>query len=121
MDSVRMVDQRGQGGNEDVIHVDDNTGPLCEKAKLNVFEDLIHHGLKGTWRISQTKEHDSWFKETIFGLKCRFFFITSLDSNIVISPSYVELGEDICVLHLTDEIGDERQGVAVSNGEFIQP
>ncbi len=61
-----------------------------------------------------------WFEKTIFGLEGSFFLIPCLDPNVVISPSYVKLGEDMCVLYLTDEIGNERQGVSISNGEFVQ-
>ena len=119
MDGVRMSNQSCRGGNEDVIHVNDDTGTFCEKAELDVFEYLIHHGLKGTGRVCQSKEHDPWFKEIIFGLKCRFLFISCFDLNVVISPSYVKFGEDICILYLTDEIGDERKGVLVPDGVFV--
>src|SRR6267378_101528 len=64
--------------------------------------------------------HDPWFKKTVFGLECCFLFIPRLDPNIVIPPSYVKLGEDICVLHLTDEIGNKRQGVSIPNSELVQ-
>src|SRR6266404_3193388 len=120
MDSVRMVIQSCRGGDEDVIHIDDNTSTHREKAELNVPEDLVHHCLKGTWGICKTKEHDPWFEKTIFSLKGGFFFVSCFNSNIVISPSYIKLGEDVCVLHLADKIGDERQGVSISNGKFVQ-
>jgi len=54
------------------------------------------------------------------GLERRFFFVACLDSDIVIPPSYIKLSEEMCILHLTDEIGDKRQGVSISNSEFVQ-
>src|SRR5712664_3452963 len=111
MDGVRMVKKSRGGGNEDVVHIDNNAGSLRQEAELNVFEDLIHHCLECTWGISQSEEHDPWFEKTIFGLESCFLFIPRLDPNIVVTPSYVKLGEDMRILHLTDEIGNKRQGV----------
>src|SRR6267378_76897 len=121
MDGVRVIQQTCGSGDEDVVHVDDNPRSLLKEVELDILENLVHHRLECTWRICQSKEHNPWFEETIFGLECRFLFIPCLDPNVVIAPSYVKLGEDIHILHLTDEIGNERQGVSVSNGELIQP
>src|SRR6266404_5607559 len=104
MDGVQMSTRSGQGGNEDVVHIDDDTSALLGKAELDVLEDLVHHGLECTWRICQPKEHHSWFEKTIFGLEYGFLFIPRLDPNVVIAPSYVKFGEDIRILYLTDEI-----------------
>src|SRR5882762_11492616 len=116
MDGVRVIQQTCGSGNEDVIHVDDNPSSLLKEAELDILEDLVHHRLECTWRICQPKEHDPWFEKTIFGLESCFLFIPFLDPNIVIAPSYVKLGEDVCVLHLTDEIGSKRQGVSIPDG-----
>src|SRR6266404_7671484 len=121
MDGVRVVRRRGRRGDQDIIHIDNDASSLRGEAELDILEDLIHHGLECTWGICQPKEHDPWFEETIFGLESCFLFIPRLDPNIVISPLYIKLGEDIRILHLTDEIGNERQGVSISNGELIQP
>src|SRR6266404_5313514 len=119
MDGVRVVRRRGRRGDQDIIHIDNDASSLREEAELDVLEDLIHHGLECTRGICQPEEHDTWFKKTVFGLKCCFLFIPCLDPNVVVSPSYVELGEDVRVLHLTDEIGNERQGVSISDGELV--
>src|SRR6266404_5620389 len=120
MDGVRMIQQIRRSSDEDVVHVDDDASALLQEAELEIFEDLIHHGLECTWRICQPKEHNPRFEKTIFGLECCLFLIPCLDPNVIIPPSYVKLGEDVCVLHLTDEIGNERQGVSISNSEFVQ-
>jgi len=87
---------------------------------LDILEYLIHHSLKGAGRVSQSKEHDLWFEETIFGLKCHFLLISCFDPDVVISSSYVEFGEDMCILHLTDKVRDERKGILVPDGVLIQ-
>src|SRR6266404_2338006 len=121
MDGVRMVTKGRRGGNENVIHIDNDAGSLRQEAKLDVLEDLIHHCLECTWGISQSKEHNPWFKKAVFGFEGCLFFVPRFDPNIVITPSHVKLGKDICILYLTDEIGNERQGVPISNSEFVQP
>src|SRR6266404_8429706 len=120
MDGVRMVTKGRRGGNENVIHIDNNAGSLRQEAKLDVLEDLIHHCLECTWGISQSKEHNLWFKKAVFGFEGCLFFVPRFDPNIVITPSHVKLGEDIRILYLTDEIGDKRQGVSISDGKFVQ-
>ncbi len=96
------------------------TCSFCEEVELKVLEYLIHHGLEGTWQVCQTKEHDPWFKETIFGFECCFLFISCLDLDIIVSPSYIKFGKDMCILYLTDKIRDEWQGIAILDGVFIQ-
>src|SRR6266404_1268593 len=119
MDGVRVFHQGRRSGNEDVVHVDNNTSSLRQEAELNILEDLVHHCLECTWGIRQPKEHNPWFEKTIFGLESCFLFIPHLDPNVVVTPSYVKFGEDICILYLTDEIGNKRQGVSISDGEFV--
>src|SRR6266404_5513275 len=121
MDGGCVIQQCGQCSDQDIVHIDNDAGSLRQEAELDILEDLVHHGLESTWRICQPKEHNPRFKETVFGLECCFFLIPCLDPNVIISPLYVKLGEDICILHLTDEIGNKRQGVTISNGELIQP
>src|SRR6266404_8738840 len=115
-----MIKQSCRGGNEDVVHINDDTGPLCEKAELDLLEYLVHHGLKGTRGVGQTEEHNPWFKKAIFGFKRRFLFVPCFDPDVIVTPSHVKLGEDICILYLTDKVLDEWKGVSVPDRVFVQ-
>ena len=56
-------------------------------------ERLIHIALECGRRVSLSKEHNERFKNSSRRDKRRFPFISSLDSDISKSPSYIELGE----------------------------
>ena len=42
-----------------------------------------------------------------------------LDSHIVVPPMNVEFGEDFGISQFVDEIGDERKGISITDGMFI--
>jgi len=43
--------------------------------------------------IHKTKEHNCGFEEPFWGEKRRFPFVSGFYAYVVISPSYIELGE----------------------------
>ena len=43
-----------------------------------------------------------------------------LDVDIVVSPSDVELGEVFCILEFINKVGDEGEGVGISDDMLIQ-
>jgi len=69
---------------------------------------MVHHHLKGAGRVSKAEEHDQWLEETVFHFERSFFLISSLNPNIVVTPLHIKLCEDVHVLHLTDQVGNER-------------
>ncbi len=52
-----MEGEKGIMKDEDIIQVNDNMALVKE-----VFEDVIHEGLKGGWGIAKAKGHDKGFK-----------------------------------------------------------
>ena len=46
--------------------------------------------------------------------------VAFLDADIVVSPSNVKLSKDLGVLEFVDEVGDQGEGVCVSDGMFIE-
>ena len=46
--------------------------------------------------------------------------MTILDSDIVVSPMNVKLGEVVSVFQLVHEVGDEGEGVSVTSGVFVE-
>ena len=75
--------------------------------------------MEGGGGVSETEEHHCRFKESFVGNEGSFPLMPVFDSDIVVSPSNVKLGEDFCSLEFIDEIGDERERVRVTDGVFI--
>src|SRR5882757_10055762 len=87
---------------EDVIQVDtDHT--LGDE----ILENVIHHGLEGGWAVSETEEHHQRFEESSVGAECSLPFITFLDTDIVVPPSDIKLGEVSCASETIDKVGNE--------------
>ena len=72
----------------DVIDVDGDLSGVDE-----VSEDVVHYRLEGCGQVCQSKEHDCWFEQSSIHLECRFPFVSLFDSDVVVSPSYIELRE----------------------------
>ena len=50
----------------------------------------------------------------------RFPLVAILDMDVVISPMNIEFGEVVSVFQLVHEVRDERKGVGVTDGVFIE-
>jgi len=61
---------------------------------------VIHGSLEGGGGVSQSKEHYPWFKQPFWGFERGLPFIAFLDLDIIVSPSYVEFGEEGSSLEL---------------------
>ena len=62
------------------------------------MEGVIHVGLKGGQRVTESEEHDGGFVESKRGGEGGFPLVFRSDEDVIISPSYVEFGEDFAVL-----------------------
>ena len=49
-----------------------------------------------------------------------FPLVSVLDADIVIAPSNIELGKQSGSPQFVDEVGDQGEGVGVSDGVFVQ-
>ena len=101
---------------EDVIQVDDDV-PLVDE----VPEDVIHHPLKGRWGVAESKEHDRGLVQTSIGPEGSLPLVAFLDANVVVPPSYVQLGEVLRIVQLVHQLLDEGQRVPVLDGVLIEP
>ena len=54
----------------------------------------VHECLKGGWRIAQPKGHDCGFEEPTRGLESGLPFIAFSYMNVIVSPSYIQLGKE---------------------------
>ena len=95
------------GEDEDVVKVDDH---------LSFGKDGVHHHLKGGRAIAQAKQHHQGFKESSVSPEHSLVLISGLNTDIVIAPADIKLGE---VAHAA-ELGDKRQRVFVLHHHCIQ-
>ena len=103
------------GVDSHVIHVDFK--PLLQK---HICKDVIHEGLKGGGSVTESKEHDSGFKESHGGDESSFPLIFHSDANVVISPTNVEFGEQGGFFHVVDEFGDQGERIGISDSVRVQ-
>src|SRR6266403_3644653 len=82
---------------KDVIHIDNDVA-----FSQVIAEEVVHHCLKCCRRVSETKEHNLWFKKSSIRFKCSFPLVAFLDSYIIVSPSYVKLSKELLLRKLCD-------------------
>ena len=105
----------GVGGvDKEIIHIDDKPS-----FGNHVVEEVVHEALEGSGRVGESEEHHGGFEKSFMGDEGCFPLVTVLDSYIVLPPLNVEFGEDLGVSQLVYKIRDEREGVGVVNGVFI--
>src|ERR1700677_870650 len=87
--------RKGRGRSDsNIVHIDPNdSSPDCVLCD-DIFVNLIHHCLEGCWRVTEAKEHDCGLKESIACFEGRLMFVSLLDSDVIISPTHIEFGED---------------------------
>ena len=73
---------------QDIVQVN------CHVAFINeVFEDVIHHGLEGSWAVHEAEEHNQRFEKSTVGAESGLPFISVFNPHIIEPPPYVQLGE----------------------------
>ena len=80
-----------------IIHVD-----LEPSLGDHVGEDVVHECLKGRGGVAEAKEHYGGFVESKRGDEGCFPLVLLPDTNIVIAPSDIKLGEQRRVFHVID-------------------
>ena len=83
-------------------------------------ENVVHHELKGCRGVAKAKEHNEWFKKSVFRFKCSFPFIPFVDLDIVIAQSYIHFGEVFCILDFVHDVGYKWQRVGVLDSPFVE-
>ena len=102
------------GGDEEVIHVDD-------EPSLNdhILEWVVHEPLEGSGGVTEAEEHDCWFKQFFVGDEDRFPLVSILNMNVVVPPSDVKFGKDLGIFNLVDEVLDEGERICVLDGMTV--
>ena len=105
----------GVGGvDEKVVHVDNEPS-----FGNQIAEGVVHETLEGGRGVGEAKEHYGGFEEAFVSDEGGFPLVSVLDSYIVISPPNIEFGEDLSISEFIYEVGDERKGVGVVDGVFV--
>ena len=97
---IEVVGQVGTNGQ--VVHVNDKPAFPDVVSKVKV-----HKCLKRRWRAAKSKEHHRWFEQSKRGDERHLPFVTLLDSNVIIPPLHVKLGEEGELAEIVDEVGDK--------------
>jgi hypothetical protein len=84
------------------------------------FQDILNQGLESGWGIGESKGHDLELVMAIVGMECSLLDVILVDSNLVVSPSKVNLGEDGCSLKSVNQIINEGDGESVLLGDFVE-
>src|SRR6266404_5320139 len=100
---------------EDIIKVNNNMALIKE-----VFKNVIHEGLEGGWGIAEAKGHDEWFKYAQRCFKSSFPLVFMTDTNVVVSPTDVELGEVAGVMQLVNEVRDEGERSCILDSDIVK-
>ena len=109
-----LVEGGVRGVDEKIIHVDNEPS-----FSNHVVEGVVHESLKGCGGIGESEEHHGWFEEPLVGDEGGLPLVSVFDPYIVISPPNVEFGEDLSISQFIYKVGDERKGVGVADGVFV--
>ena len=91
MDDPPVI-REGAGVDKDVVHIAYDLAIVDE-----ILEDIIHHCLEHHRGVTQSKEHDSWLKQSLVSSEHSLPLIPFLDLHIVESPSEIEYGEELSI------------------------
>src|SRR5260370_27477131 len=81
--------------------------------------DHVNQHVEGSGGISQRKEHDRRFEEP-FGSKERCLpLVAFLNADVVVSPSYIEFGEEGAASEAVDGLGYKRGYITVLLGPTV--
>ena len=88
--------------NGQVVHVNDK--PSCSDV---VSEVEVHKCLECRWGAAKPKKHHRRFEQSKRRDEGSLPLITLFDSNVIISPLYVKLGEERELVEIVDKVGNK--------------
>src|SRR6184192_3417320 len=84
------------------------------------FQDVLDQRLKGSWRICESKGHDFVLIMAISCAKSCFLDVILVDADLIVSPTKVDLGKDLCTLESVNEVVNEGDGKSVLLGDLVK-
>ena len=98
---IQEVDQQ-------VIHVNYQS-TLCDVNS----EEIIHKGLEYGWGVTHSEEHDIGFEQPKWGGEGSLPTVLWFDEDVIISPLYIEFGEDQWSSEFIDKIRDKEEEIGI--------
>ena len=87
--------------------------------RYEFLEDVIHHSLESGRAVSEAEEHHQQFKESAVGVEGGLPFIPLFHTDIIETPSDIQLCEVPCPSEFLYQLGDEREWVFVLHCDGI--
>ena len=103
-----------RGVNEQIVHVNDKPS-----FRNHVAKRIVHKTLESGGEVSEAEELYCGFKEPFVGDEGGFPLMSVFNSDIIVSPSDIKLGEDFCSLEFVDKVGNEGKRVCVTDSVFV--
>ena len=100
---------------QDVVQVDHH-----DTFRYEVPEDVVHYGLEGGGAVGHAKEHYQGFKQASVGPEGCLPLVSGLDTDVVETPTDIQLGEVSGPAELQYEFGDEWERVPVLDRHGIK-
>jgi hypothetical protein len=100
---------------KDIIHVHD-----YPSISDFFFEYAVHQSLERGRRVGEAKEHYGGLEKSFVGNESCLPLVSVLDPHVVVSPSYVYLGEVLGSFELVEEVGDSREGIGIPDGSLVK-
>ena len=116
---MSMVVEVSASSNADIIHIDADGGPQLFMFEDSIAVNEVHHGLKGGWRVCESKVHDSGVKKTVSGFERCFLLIAVADTDVVIPSADIEFCVYVCVTEVANEICDEGKRVLIPDCKCV--
>jgi hypothetical protein len=85
-----------------------------------ILENVVHHGLEGRGRVSESKKHHQRFIEATIGMKHHLLLITHLHPHILVPPPHIELSEELHTSKLIHQFGNEGERIVIFDCDGVQ-
>ena len=73
----------------------------------HVGKNVVHKCLERGWGIAEPEEHYCGFKESEGGDECSLLLVCFSNSDVIVPPVDVELGEQGGIFHVVNEFRDK--------------
>src|SRR6184192_2369046 len=100
--------------NEDIIDVDNHTDVQQR------FQDVLDQRLESSWGIRESEGHNLVLIVTISCTKSRFLDVIFVNTDLIVSPTKVDLGKNLCTLKSVNEVVNEGDGKSVLLGDLVK-
>ena len=95
------------GKNENIIKINNNANVS------HIGKNIIHKMLESGRSIGEAKRHDQVFKSTVAGPEGGKPLVAISNSDVIVTSSEINLGEDFGGLQLVEKVANEWKQVSI--------